>query len=168
MAESQQEADRNQQFRKNRRQVPVSDIDLQLMVTDTVWGSSVIPQELKDKLEKEYLITDSQGRKYLQKEGLWEMLGFYTRDMRLANLSEWNGEIVYCQYHLDLANDLLRANFVEPFLICLSRVATVLEISQSKGGFLRKRIGTSRHEQFYTENEPKKKNFFGVQSKKEE
>lgn len=148
--------------RRNLRSVPQSDIDFNLRVTDTVWGGTEIPEELKEKLEKHFMVLKPDGSKWVRKEGLWQLLGFYTRDMRLANLSTFNGEITYCQYYLDLANDFLRADFVEPFLISLSRVATILELSQSKGGFLRKRMGTRTEESYHHELEPKKKNFFGM------
>jgi hypothetical protein len=57
---------------------------------------------------------------------------------------------------------MLHCGFVEPFLICLSEVAGILETSQSKGGFLRK-----QHNTFTTENkqqnlEPPKKSLWGT------
>lgn len=147
--------------KKMIRPIPQSDLDFNLMTTNTEWGSHFIPNSLKDKLSKHYVVS-KDGKKYLKKEGMWELLGFYTRDLRLANLSHVIGEVTYCQYFLDLANDFLRADFTEPFLICLSRVATVLELSQSKGGFLRRRMNTLTQENFRQEIEPKKKNFFGM------
>jgi hypothetical protein len=56
---------------------------------------------------------------------------------------------------------------IEPFLICLSRVATLLEISQSKGGFLRKQMNTLRMENMQGEIEPPKKSLFGVGKNKD-
>ena len=154
----------NQELLRRRRAIPISDLDFNLMTTNTEWGGQYIPEELRRKLQRDY-IEVINGQQYLKKEGLWEMLGFYTRDMRLGNLSEFNGELNYCTYYLDLANDFLRDDFVEPFLISLSRAATILELSQSKKGFLRRRMGTFTQEHYQQELDPKKKNFFGMGKK---
>lgn len=162
---------------EQKRILPRSELEFNLMMTDTVWGTSQINPELKERLSKEYgyydykrdaagnLLLDEEGRPqralYIKEEGLWSMLGFYTRDMRLGNLGVWNGELANATYYLNLANDFLHSKMVEPFLICLSRVATILELSQSKGGFFRRRVNTLTQEHFSTEMEPKKKTLFG-------
>jgi len=64
-----------------------------------------------------------------------------------------------------LASDFLLAGFQEPFMICISRVATVTELSQSKNGFLRKNNNTFRTEQMQGDLEPPKKDLFGGKSK---
>lgn len=159
---------------KNIRPVPQSDLDFNLMTINTEWGSTTIPEELKEKLSKRFYVrdqtgkvaTDETGKPYVNKEALWELLGFYTRDMRLGNLS--NTELNYCQYYLDLANDDLRMDYIDAFLICLSRVATVLELSQSKRGFLRKIIQTFIQKRTDTLVEPKKKSFLGLGKNKQE
>lgn len=143
------------------RQLPQNDLDLNLMLTDSVWGKSEVPQELKDKLSQFFLEKDKDGNNVVTKGSLWGLLGFYTRDMRLANLSNWDGELARCRYMIDLANDLLTLDQIEPFLIALSRAATILETSQSKGGFLRKMNNTLRQEHKYQNMEPPKKGFFG-------
>lgn len=151
-----------QQNQQPVRQIPRSDLDFNFQLTNTVWGSPNISGALKDKLSKDYVVEDAEGKKYIQESSLWELLGFYTRDMRLANLGTISGEIGYCQYYLDLANDMLHANMVHPFLISLSRVATVLELSQSKGGFLRRRMNTFTSENMQGElGESKKRTLFG-------
>jgi hypothetical protein len=103
----------------------------------------------------------------VSKESLWGLLGFYTRDMRLANLSTFNGEVEYCQYFTDLAGDFLQTNMVEPFIICLQRVATILELSQSKSGFLRRKMNTFTQESIRKgfDDEPPKKQLFGVKKR---
>jgi hypothetical protein len=70
-------------------------------------------------------------------------------------------ELTYVTYYLDLAGDFLSSDMIEPFLISLSRAATVLELSQSKKGFLRKRMNTFTQEKFNQELEPAKKKLFG-------
>jgi len=152
-----------------KRVLPQSELDFHLMTTDGVWGRNDISPELKERLTKYYVQRDDKGDIVLGDDGspaitsqsYWNLLGFYTRDMRLANLSTWNGEVEYCQYFLNLANDMLQAEQIEPFLISLSRVATMLEISQSKGGFLRRQMNTLRTENLQGEVEPPKKQLFG-------
>lgn len=147
------------------RQLPASDLDFNLMMTDSVWGRHEVNKDLKEKLEKYYLETGQDGQQYVTKKSMWGLLGFYTRDIRLGNLSEWNGELDACRYYLDLANDLLLVDMIEPFLIALSRAATILETSQSKRGFLRKLMNTLRQEHIKQELEPPKKSMFGGKKK---
>lgn len=153
-------------MQEQRRVSPQSELDFHLMTTDGVWGKAEVSQELKNKLNRYYYIKDEKGNNKIDSSSLWGLLGFYTRDMRLANLSLWNGEVAYCQYYLDLANDMLQAEMIEPFLICLSRVATMLELSQSKGGFLRRMMNTLRTEHLQGELDPPKKRLFGDKNKK--
>lgn len=162
---------------QDRRPLLRSELDLALMTTNSVWGRAEVSQELRDKIGKEHWVqipkVDEQGQPVLDEQGqpvyewgityqgMWSLLGYYTRDMRLGNLSTFDGELRYTQYYLDLAGDFLQAKEVAAFLICLSRVATQLELSQSKGGFLRKRMNTLTQEHFSQEIEPKKVNLFG-------
>ena len=145
----------------SNRVLPRSDLDFNLMTTNGVWGTKDINPELQARLMKYYAYKDENGAVKIDKSSLWSLLGFYSRDLRLANLSTWNGEVFYCQYYLDLSADFLREDMIEPFLICLSRVASVLELSQSKGGFLRRRMNTFSQENITGELEPKKKTLFG-------
>jgi len=150
---------------QQRRTLPENELDLNLMITDSVWGKSEVPEELKTRLNRLYESAGMDGKSKITTESLWGLLGFYTRDMRLANLSSWNGEVAYCQYYLDLAGDLLQDNYVEPFIICLSRAATLLELSQSKAGFLRRRMNTITSESKTMSDEPPKKSLVGGSKK---
>jgi hypothetical protein len=157
----------NEQDNKQyRRPLPTSELDLNLMLTNTLWGNPELSETIKQKLNRAELVEDSEGNRFIRKEDLWGLMGFYSRDLRLANLSTINGELEKVRYMLRLANDFLYCNMVEPFLICLSEVAGILETSQSKGGFLRKRQNT-----FTTENlqqqEPPKKSLWGTQKKEQ-
>ena len=54
-----------------------------------------------------------------------------------------------------------------PFLISLSRVATIIEISQSKNGFLRKQMNTMTNKNEYSGlNEPNKKSLITGRERK--
>jgi len=148
---------------------PQSDLDFNLMITETLWGSTFVSPELQEFLTKRYQLTDenerpmfnNEGLPVVSKEALWGLMSYYTRDLRLSNLNYKNNEIQYCQHYLDLAGDFLKENMIRPFLICLSRVATVTELAQSKGGFLRKNMNTLRTENVDEYLEPKKKSLFG-------
>lgn len=151
------------------RELPTSDLDAQMMLTNSVWGKSDVPAELKDKLmryyairdEKGNVITDEAGNVQLNRGTLWGLLGFFTRDMRLANLSEWNNELQACRWYIDFANDCLDENYGGAFLCALGRSANILETSQSKGGFLRKQMNTLTQKNVNQNLEPPKKAFFG-------
>lgn len=144
------------------RSLPQNDLDLQLMVTNTVWGRKEISSELKDKLARYFLEgKDSEGKDVITKKSLWGLLGYYTRDIRLGNLSNMNNELETCRYYLDLAGDLLNADMIEPFIIALSRAVTILETSQSKGGFLRKMMNTLIQHSTSQQFEAPKKGLFG-------
>jgi len=148
-----------------KRQLPQSDLDLTLMTTDSVWGKAEVPPELKSRLNQYFKGVNKDGQEVDVIESLWGLLGFYTRDMRLANLSQWNNELGYCQYYLDLAGDLLQAGMIEGFIKSLSCVATVLELSQSKNGFLRRKMNTFTQENISKADEPPKKSLFGAGAK---
>lgn len=150
---------------ENFRSLPQSELDLNLMLTDSVWGKTEVPPELRDKLNRYFAETDEEGKKIITKSSLWGLLGFYTRDMRLGFLSTFDNELQTCRYMLDLAADFLNSDYIEPFIICLSRAATILETSQSKSGFLRKQMNTLRQEYLNQNVEPPKKGFFGGRSK---
>lgn len=156
------------------RILPQNDLDFTMLTTNAVWGKDEVPKELRDRLTKYFIKTDSEGKPVVDsdgnivvdREGLWGLLGYYTRDMRLGNLS--SGEVEYCQYYLNLANDYLEENMVRPFLIALSRVATRLELSQSKNGFLRKQLNTLIQEHHSTDNSNQGKSLFGFMGKKKQ
>lgn len=146
-----------------RRVMPQNELDFHLMTTDPAVGRPEVNQGLQDQLTK-YVIIDKNGKQEaVPLEKLWDSLAFYTRDIRLGNLNYWNNEVPYCQYYIDLAGDFLQAGMPRAFLICLKRAATLLELSQSKGGFLRKALNTIRQVSLSGEIEPPKKSLFGKQ-----
>jgi len=144
-----------------QRSLPSNDLDLNLMLTDSVWGRAEVSKELRDRLRKDYAEEGEDGRVVVTKASLWSLLSFYTRDMRLANLSSFDNELMVCRYYIELANDLLNSDMIEAFIISLSKAATILETSQSKGGFLRRTMNTLRQENIHQQMEPPKKGFFG-------
>ena len=140
-----------------KRNLPINELDLRQQQTESKWGKPDIPKDLKEKLD----LIISETSEATVKENLWDLFGYYTQDLRLSNLSYKNNEIQYCMYYLDLAGDFLKENMIKSFLVCLSRVATVTELAQSKGGFLRRQMNTLRTENVDEILEPKKKTIFG-------
>lgn len=164
----------------NREKRPLirSELDLSLLTTDSVWGKNDINKEFKQRTAKQvgYWVPrlDEKGEPVLNESGdnyeydfiteeefLWNTLGFFTRDFRLGNLSKFDGEVNYCEYYTNLAGDLLHERMKKSFNISLSRVAGKLELSQSSGGFLRRRMNTLTQEHFQHDIEPKKVSLFG-------
>ena len=161
--------DRYIEQQQQQRIMPSSELDLQMLTIDSVWGKPEVSMELKNMLmrlqpykdENGLPMKDKDGKPVFLQDSLWGMLGYFTRDMRLANLSSWDNELQTCRFYIDLANDMLLCGMLKPFLICLSRAACILETSQSKGGFLRRLFNTFRKEEYTQQLEPPKKGFFG-------
>ena len=179
------------------RKIPVSELDLQLIMNDPVWGKEatseliqrlgsissfvvaidgegkiysddegkpqvfLITDEGKLVNSKGEVLTDSNNNEVVLriKQSLWGLLSYYTKDMRLGNLDQ--SDYVRAVYYLDLAGDCLRDGYTSAFMACIQRVITVLELSQSKKGFLRKAMGTIRQENITGEMEPKKTSILG-------
>ena len=161
---------------ESTRPMPGSELDLNLMLTDSVWGREEISTELKQRLQRYRIRKTEDGQTFVNAEtqepvvdtdSLWSDLGFFTRDMRLANLSRIDNELYTCRYMIDLANDFLSSNMLEPFIICLARAASILETSQSKGGFLRKAMNTLIQKNISGTEEAPKKSLWGGKKKKE-
>lgn len=146
---------------QQRKFMPQDSIEYNSLITEPSWGKQAdIPQELKDKISiTEYAKNNDGSLTQIGKQEFWELLGYYTRDMRLANLS--SSDLYYCSEWLDIAGDCLREGYVQSFITALARVVTRLELSQSKGGFLRKRMNTNTIENKQRFDEVKKPNLFG-------
>jgi len=155
-----QNSQQPQQSQQYTRRVPINELDLNMQLTDPVLGTANIPGPLQAKLKKYYKVKIDK-KETVTIEDLWSNMAFYTRDFRLGNLSMINGEFQYCQYHIDLANDFLQSEMITPFCIALARVHTVLELSQSKGGFFRRLINTFIHKEQKMTIEPPRRRLFG-------
>ena len=151
---------------EGKRVMPRSDLDFNLMLTDTAWSN--MHPELKALLVENYLeVNPETGEMTTKSLNLSPLLAIYQRDLRLANLSVWNGELDEVRRLLRLSKDFLQEGFIKPFLNCISDVAGYLETSQSKGGFLRRRQNTFTTEHYSQEEGPTKKSLFGKTPKKE-
>lgn len=157
MEQEEYEAQYTPQTSNSSERTPYNELDMQFMVTQPAWGREYTP-ELNKKLRE---LKDGEQLDEETEQYLWGLLAYYTRDLRLGNLSNFGGEVEYCRYWLDLAGDLLRDGLPKSFLTAISRVITVIELSQSKGGFLRRRQGTVTSESVKSEIPATQKKMFG-------
>lgn len=162
-----------QQQKQAKRLLPSSDIDFNMLVTDPTWGRQEdVNISLRNTLAKEIKIVaeDPQGNKKRLEFNVsaWDLLDFYKRDLRLGNLRSKTGknpfqrdDVEVCEFYLNLAGDFLECKLYKPFLICLRRVITTLELSHSRGGFFRRLLQTFRTENVTQQINPPKKSMFG-------
>lgn len=146
---------------KKSREVPLNALDFNMQVIKPNWGKEgAIPDSLKEKLKEYYKSQDPDTKEVtIAYNDLWGLLGSYTEDLRLGNLDN-KVDIPYCEHYLNLAQDLLKEDLFKPFIIALSRVATRIELSQSKNGFLRRRPNAIETKQSSTSSDNKKSGFF--------
>lgn len=149
------------------RRTPHSDLDLNLMLTDPVAGRDEITENLRNRLRKTVPRVDSDGRQMYADDGttpladtdsLWNKL-LYTRDNRLGNLR--GEDLEFCEWWLQRCQQCLQNNYIRAAVIALSEAQTVIELSQSRGGFLRKQPNTLRTESVVGDLEPAKKSLMG-------
>ena len=155
---------------------PSTDLDYNLAMTEPAIGKDELNDNLQNTLIKPYfqydekgnIIKDQNGAPILKYKALWNQYGFFTRDIRLSNLStgDWLGrkenDLKYCEYHINLASDLLSENFEELFYLIFERATARLELCQSKNGFLRTKMNTYRQENITQISEPPKKQLTGL------
>jgi len=163
---------------KEQRRINLrSELDLALLTTDSVWGRNEVGEKFREKTTKQKvfysprmnedgsLIVGIDGKPVFdvltEEDVLWNTLSFFTRDFRLGNLSRWDGSLEATEYYTNLAGDFLHEGMKKPFNIAVSRVAAKLELSQSVGGFLRRRMGTFSQEHINIDSEPQKASLFG-------
>ena len=114
------------------------------MTLDPAWHKN-IPAELKEKLGdvRVQLLKDEDGNAIAEtsvKNTLFDLLATYKKDLRLGYIDK--EELRRCEHKLNIAEDCLRLNCFRGFITAFSQVATVIELSQSKGGFIRKMQNT--------------------------
>ena len=150
-----------------RLTMPQSELQFNMLTTESTWGMPDMNPEIRDALTEVNYAADEQGEiikdeggnpVVLEKKQLWDRFSIYTRDVRLANID--GQELVYVNYMLDLAFQLLQKDMYRAASLALGYAATVLETSQSKKGFLRRRMNTLTSENIHAELEPPKKKLF--------
>jgi len=164
---------------QEQRVTPLNEIDLTFLTTDPSWGKTQVPKEYLKQLiqDKEVVLAqiDENGKISLmidentQKpitisdfEKTWARLGYLTKDLRLGNIGRMSGDKHVIEYYLDLSGDFLEGGFPKAHITALQRSAVKLEVSQSIGGFFRKRQGTITSENISNDIEPSKnRSLFG-------
>jgi len=141
------------------RYVPANDLDLQMSITNPAWQE--LSPELRGKLVKQVGEKIIKGEKEKVYEELAGVLGIYTRDIRLGNISPITGEFDFIVYYLELAVDLLSVGMVESSITSLNKALSRLEPSSSRGGFVRKLLNTVRNENVNKTLEPEKRRIMG-------
>ena len=142
-----------------KRIIPASNLDLTMQSLEPKWQD--LNPELKLLLQ-EYVNTVKDVDYYKTYEGILQM---YTRDARLGNLSKTNNEFSRVTRCFELAGELLmmKADInmsALPFLICLNKGVSILELSSSKGGFARIQMNTIREENISEMVEAPKRGLF--------
>lgn len=140
---------------KTQRNVPATNLDLQMLTTEPGWQN--LNPDLQAKLIK--IIEETAEQTIIDK--LHGILAVYTKDIRLGNLSTASGEYEFVAYYLELAVDLLDSGFSEPCILALNKALSHLELSSSKSGFLRKNFNTYREEKLSNQIDPPKKSPLG-------
>lgn len=125
---------------------PANDLDLNLMLTNTIWDGSEISEELRDTLTAYVEVTDKTGNLQYDEHGrvivreviLSDRLKTQSRDTRLGNLD--SSEMTTAHHYNELANDLLMTGYHFPKSVgtCIGRRDSLLNLSQSRKGWFRK------------------------------
>ena len=163
------EEDREQQ--EQQRVTPASELDFNMLVINPSYGTPEVSQDLRDKLSYVNIERDKDGQPVLTPDGAmagnriskWNELGFFTRDIRLGNITP--EEVVVVRDRLRLAHSLMAANAPNAFALAYGEGVGMIETSMSVKGFLRRIWNTLRQENISSQPEPAKKTFFGGSGK---
>ena len=162
---------------------PSNQIDLQALTTFPHVSSDYMSDRVRNKFRTyryvyedvevggevvRQIVSDGQGNPKLELvRDWWASMELFTQDLRLGNLNV--DEAFYVRYNLDLATDILTAlpeSFSKSALISFERATSVVETSQSKGGFLRRMFNTFFQNVSSKEESPVKTSFFGRKKSK--
>lgn len=148
--------------------LPESELELNYFFTNPQWGEDTVNPELQATFKKRIVTAVPKGQVFTHDDGkeyvsdgtvekpkdlnLWGNFSFLTRDVRLANYDK--NDIAYCSYYYDLGGDFLNEGFPEAAAISIRKAATRGEMSQGRGGFLRKMQNTliSLRKEEHTDN----------------
>lgn len=164
--------DNQQQSNLPKRYLPGSDAEFYLHITRPSYADKALNPGLNDRVSNKFNVTDSDGNVVLDKktgkpiEVKISKLDFYeifTQDVRLGNLND--EEVFFCTEYLDTAYDCLSSELGGGALVIAERAYSVVEVSHSKKGWLRRILATLRMENIHEMYEPKK-SFLGGNEKK--
>ena len=144
---------------------PSTDTDLFIYTVDPAWSTESINTDFEQPL------LDAAGNPVLDEHrnpvlvfSFWHSLRFIKRDLRLGNIDPKIDAIEWMEMRVQLAQNLLMFRggaFKRLAPMALAPVIAILELSQSRKGFVRKNFRTFS---FKSENEDKSRasgGFFG-------
>lgn len=144
---------------------PSNDVDLFIYTTDPAWCTEDINTDF------EQVLRDENGKPVLDREGnpivvfsFWHSLRFIKRDLRLGNIDPRFDDIEWMENRIQLAQNLIMLRngaFKHLAPMSIIPVIAIIELSQSRKGFLRKNFRTFS---FKSESEDKTRasgGFFG-------
>lgn len=156
-----------------KRTIPQNDLDFNMQLTNPAWGKDELGQKSRDSLVKTYYLLDPETGEVIKDENgnpqvhheddYWSRMGFLTRDFRLSNLSKSDYERL--RWWADMASACNQQGYKRSTAYCISQIAPTLELSQSKGGFLREMLNTLINRNTNISEEPNKKSLFGLSNK---
>ena len=136
--------------------VPSNDTDLFIYTVDPAWSTEDINTDFEQPL------LDENGKQVLDEHGrpvmvfsFWHSLKFLKRDFRLGNLNAKYDDFEWMENRIQLAQNLLMLRdgaFKRLAPMALAPVIAIVELSQSRGGFVRNNFRTFS---FKSENEEK-------------
>jgi len=135
--------------------MPYDKLEFQAQLINPTYG---IPSEYSQHAKDRMKVQDDMGE---MQNLLANMNIIYKRDLRLGNLSRLNGEVGYVQEYIDFSSDLISEGLPRSGATSMARAATVLEISQSDRGFLRRELNTFTKKSTTEIKEGKDSNLFG-------
>lgn len=142
---------------------PNNEIDLQALTTFPHISSDYMSDRVRNKF-RDFTLDDA-GEVRVARD-YWANMELFTQDFRLGNLNK--DESYYVRYHIDLCSDILTCmpkSFSKSALLFLERSVSVIETSQSKGGFLRRMFNTLFQNVSTKGDSVPKRNFFGLGKK---
>lgn len=137
--------------------IPTTSVEFETLTTEPSWGdANEVDLDIKGEKTKQGLFVKYDELNY------WKLLGIFTRDFRLGNISHRVDDIEYLEDMTGLAHTLLNLRggfFTQQAWIALQRTTSTLEISQSRSGFMRKNA-RSVHQTGESITEERKKSGF--------
>lgn len=164
-----------------QRTIPASELDYQMRIVNSSWGQLEVSPDLRRTLKRTTTSKYAKGQtvrntvtgqpevyskdtEVTEETSYWDLLSFYTRDFRLANITRQEKE--FCANRAELAQDCMELNMPLGFFVLLGQAIPHLELSQSVGGWLRQELNkltTEQRQQVI--DTPVKRNILGMKVK---
>jgi hypothetical protein len=116
--------------------MPYDKLEFQAQLINPTYG---IPSEYSQHAKDNMKVPDENGE---IENLLANMNIIFKRDVRFGFLKRLHNEVNYVQEFIDFGSDLLSWKLKRSAATCITRAATVLEVSQSENGNLRKELNT--------------------------